>query len=364
MLRPIRAEWLYCNNKCFSCASPRNATRAAHGRWLAAKLSVAATVAVVLSSASPAWAGRAAASATSPGDWDDDDATSAGAAATLNSKTFAGVNSVGASQLTTTFATPNVPGAAVCVLCTFGVGLVRATRFGPDTWSGTVAKAGLTSYAGLATTYSVGGAFQAQANARLSFLRPNTLIAQASTANGVAKNVRAGAVASDPVPTPVGTYPYAAIIGGPDAYSVDTNGDLVSEPTGLEVDQPGELATIEFSADDSNDPTYLTTVSDAIWDFSITLTDTSSGPVLSAAFTDDPTRISISGGPTSPGQDQTYANLLLSNLLADTSDVLADDERSLRRDTRHQRSRHAVHRHLHCRAYEPRRGRLLVSRRD
>jgi len=78
---------------------------------------------------------------------------------------------------------------------------------------------------------------------------------------------------------------------------------------------------MEYFADDSNDPTYLTTLSKPIWDFAITLDAIGTTPVLSASFEEDPSRFSIPGGPTSPSQYQSYANMLLSTLLSDTSDV-------------------------------------------
>jgi hypothetical protein len=78
---------------------------------------------------------------------------------------------------------------------------------------------------------------------------------------------------------------------------------------------------IDFFADDSNDSTFLSTHSNPIYDFSITLDGTGSSPVLSAFFTYDPSRLSIPGAPTNPSLYQSYADFLLRALLSDTTNV-------------------------------------------
>ena len=267
--------------------------------------------------AQSAHAGSATASAAAPGSWDKGQAGSTGA--TLTIQTFAGINGFVGSQNTKTSATATVTTAAISPV-TF---VLKGMTFGPSVWNATdIAKAGLNAYTDLQSTYiNAAGTNLATATGYYSFLvAPPNLQARASVDKTAPGNVRAGAEAEDPVPVPIGSYPYAATIGGMESYIIDSSGDTALEPTSLEVD-PGQIATIEFFADDSNDSTYLTTESDPIWEFTITLNGTGSAPVLSASFEDDPTRISIPGGPTNSSQDQAYANTLLSDLLSDTADV-------------------------------------------
>ena len=109
------------------------------------------------------------------------------------------------------------------------------------------------------------------------------------------------------------TYSYSPTIGGPVINGADDSGNPTYIPTELSVDAPGEVAVMNFFADDSNDPTLQTTASDPIWDLTLKLDSTSGTPVLSAAFTYDSTRLSLSGDLT--------GSQILANLLADTTDV-------------------------------------------
>ena len=84
---------------------------------------------------------------------------------------------------------------------------------------------------------------------------------------------------------------------------------------------PGDVATISFFADDSNDKTFQTSESNPLFDFSIQMSAAGASPTLTASFTYDPSRLCIPGALTDPSQFQAYANYLLCELLADTAAV-------------------------------------------
>jgi hypothetical protein len=93
-------------------------------------------------------------------------------------------------------------------------------------------------------------------------------------------------------------YPYAANIGGMDQTGTDDSGNPIYTPTMLSINGPGQMTAIEFFADDSNDPTFATTQSNPIWDFAIMLDTEGGAPRLSADFSYDSSRLTISGATT------------------------------------------------------------------
>jgi hypothetical protein len=78
----------------------------------------------------------------------------------------------------------------------------------------------------------------------------------------------------------------------------------------LQVDGYGQVAILNFFANDSNDPTQLTTGSNPIWSFTLTLDATKSTPTLSSDFTYDPSRLSFTGTPPT---NESLLNDLLGN---------------------------------------------------
>jgi hypothetical protein len=140
---------------------------------------------------------------------------------------------------------------------------------------------------------------------------------------GAPKGTMSGSAAIDPYPiTAVSgeddqnsydTYAYTAYAGGQTITGTDSNSNPTYGPSTLSVDGPNEIAIMEFFADDSNDPTFLTSQSNLIWDFAIILDSSSGTPVLSADFNYDSNRLSVSGS--------TDPNQMLSSLLTDTADV-------------------------------------------
>ncbi|MGA3065732.1 MAG: PEP-CTERM sorting domain-containing protein [Tepidisphaeraceae bacterium] len=108
------------------------------------------------------------------------------------------------------------------------------------------------------------------------------------------------------------TYAYTAEIGGQDATDPDNinSDDPTTTPTALSVGGTGQVTSMEYFADDSNDPTFNTTQSDPIWDFAISLDTMNGAPELEASFTYDPSRLSFDGPAPTAGE-------LLSDLLAD-----------------------------------------------
>jgi hypothetical protein len=156
-----------------------------------------------------------------------------------------------------------------------------------------------------------------------------TLVARTLISKTAPANTRSGARSVDPYPVaatsladdetlPYQQYPYAANIGGTNSLYTDSSGNPVETPTMLSVNGTDQLATMEYFADDSNDPTFATTQSNPIWDFSISLDTFNGAPELLAAFTYDSSRLTLSGSSRT-------GSALLANLLSQTGVTYTTD---------------------------------------
>ncbi|HEY3198606.1 MAG TPA: PEP-CTERM sorting domain-containing protein [Nitrospirales bacterium] len=223
------------------------------------------------------------------------------------------------SQLTFTKAAPaGTPTAIESDTITSVRGLIWYS-FGPDLYrTSTLNALGVTTnYLNKAPSLALNGGWPGTTGAGLDAVgsasygmpadAPPLIAARAVlTKAGSAAGARAAAWANDPVPVALGSYQLALTIGAGTSMQVD----------------PGDLGAIEFFASDSNDSTYLTHhPSSPIFDFGIVLDGTGSSPSLSAFFSYDPSRLAIPSAPTDPAAYQSYANSLLSQLLADTANV-------------------------------------------
>ncbi len=142
------------------------------------------------------------------------------------------------------------------------------------------------------------------------------IVKSAKPAGSAAAGTVAGSRVLDPYPIVAvsgennannfASYAYSATIGGTDA--TDYNNPDVSTPTSLAVDGADESTSMEYFADDSNDPTFNATQSNPIWDFAISLDTLDGAPALEASFSYDPNRLSF-GGPA-PTADELLDDLL------------------------------------------------------